>query len=254
MSKNTPSTSLADKLRAAGLVADETVEKTRQERDAAEQKARQQELEAKLASGTVKGITEATVARRPDGSFSDRVAAGRPSFFADIIDWGAAWFDALVDAGHAEAMEETGLTRPERYGEPAAAEAIARFEEQLGHDLPPSIRAFYREVGGVSWGGYHATLALDEIAGHLGNLRLLLSEFSDPPEEIRPHVGQLQVVPLHSLDGNYDFALCNELDRNGEATIHFVYHDEGELYGGAPDMRSWLGDKLEEAMCRFADL
>jgi len=166
------------------------------------------------------------------------------STFDGLVDAAAAWYDALVEAGHRGLVDGLGLSRPERCHARADEASLAKLEQGLGCSLSPSLRRFYLEVGGVRWGSRLATLALDEVASHVSDLRVVLTTFRRPPPELGPRPAERRLVPFFTVDGNFDFVLRDVVASNGESPIYFVRHDEAVLVGPQPDALAWLKLKL----------
>lgn len=241
MAKKSFSSSLADKLKSAGImdpVAAQAAEQAKVQEEAA---ARTRQLEEARQKATVEGICAYYASMAPRGAtLAERVA------------WGASWFDELTEAGHGAELERQRIMRPSAGPAPVGEAELAGLEEALGCSLPPSLRRMLGELGGVDW-GTEGTLAAGEIVEHVAHLRGVLDLFRAPLPELAPYQSALQLIPISSIDGNHDFVLRNVRDARDESPIYFVYHDEAHLYGGAPTVEEWFEAKLEQTMERFAD-
>lgn len=236
------SSSLADKLKAAGVMdeaAAAAVEASRREATVA---ARLAPLEAGRRAKTIAGICSYYVRAAESGETLEALLA-----------WGASWFDELEAAGHAAELKRQRILRPGAVHVAMEEDAIDELQERLGCSLPPSLRRMLAEHGGLEWGPQH-TLPAGQMVEQQVHLRALLATFAAPLPELSPYAAaELQLIPLAQLDGNFDFALGNDRGTDGEAPIYFVYHDEAHLYGGERSVEEWLATKLEVMMERFAD-
>lgn len=245
MAKKGLSTSLADKLKLAGMMSEEAAKETQQRKARAEDEEKARKFEEGRRTGTIEGVSAYWMSAAPRGET-----------LAEILAWGAGWFEELAAAGHGEALRRHRVTKPGPcHAAVSAAEMDAleaELEAQLGCRLPPSVRRMFEELGGVCWGS-EETLAAGEIVARLPQLREVVESFGRPLEELASYQGELQLIPLACVDGNFDFLLRNVRGADDESPIYFVHHDEAHLYGGAPSLAAWLSSKIETEIDRFVD-
>lgn len=245
MTKKGLATSLADKLKGAGILSAEAAKEAEQSKKRAEEEARAKRFEEGRKAGTVEGVSAYWMSAAPRGES-----------LAEVLAWGAGWFDELVAAGHGELLERCRVTRPGTCHAPvpeAELEVLdARLVEAVGCGVPPSLRRMLAEQGGVCWGS-EETLAAGEILAHVQPLREVIASFARPLPELVAHQGELWLLPLACVDGNFDFLLRNVRGADDESPIYFVHHDEAHLYGGAPTLVAWLSSKLEVEIDRLVD-
>lgn len=245
MTKKGFSTSLADKLKLAGMMSEGAVKEAEESKERAEGEAKARKYEEGRRAGTIEGVSAYWMS-----------AAKRGETLSEILAWGAGWFDELVAAGHGDALKRCRVSRAGTchapVGEAELAAIEARLEEEVGCRLPPSARRMFGELGGVSWGA-EGTLAAGEILANVQPLREVIVTFVRPLPELAPYQDALQLVPLASVDGNFDFLLRNVRGGEDESPIYFVHHDEAHLYGGAMSLTEWLSSKIEVEIDRFVD-
>lgn len=251
MTKKGLSASLADKLKLAGMMSEGAAKDAEQSKQRVEEEARAKKYEEGRRAGTVEGVSAYWMSAAPRGES-----------VAELLAWGAGWFDELVAAGHGELLARHHVTRPGACHAPVPEAELAaleaKIEEAVGCRLPPSLRRMFAEQGGVCWGS-EGTLPAGEIIAHVQPLREVIASFVRPPPELAAYEGKLQLLPLACVDGNFDFILRNvrksggDGGDRGESPIYFVHHDEAHLYGGAPSLAAWLAAKLEVEIDRFVD-
>jgi hypothetical protein len=241
MTKKGLSASLADKLKLAGMMSEGAAKDAAQSKQRAEQEARAKGYEEGRRAGTVEGVSAYWMSAAPRGES-----------LGEVLAWGTGWFDELVAAGHGELLARHHVTRPEACHAPVREAELSALEEEVGYRWPPSLRRMFAEQGGVRWSS-EGTLAAGEILAQVQPLREVIARFARPLEELAPYQGELQLLPLACVDGNFDFLLRNVRGADDESPIYFVHHDEAHLYGGAPSLAAWLAAKIEVEIDRFVD-
>lgn len=160
---------------------------------------------------------------------------------AEIVGRANRYAEALSADGVGDALAKELGVEPGwliRRGEVATPESVARAEEELGFELPPSYRRFLLEWGGLTFCNYWCdrTTPIDGLVETSRSVQadmLEVHETSPLVEAVSDNPRVVRFADFHNHTAEYVY-LASFRDHRGEAPAFMWFHDD--VFGGADDL------------------